>query len=186
MSECRKKIRNEHINELVRKVKNNDTSAFLELLGIYSPTISSIARSFLLPKSEYEDLCQEGRMALYRAAKGFDEKSAQFSTFAASCITNAMINFSKKYRSDSLAKGISGENAAEVGSAESEALAQDLYELLTKDKNPTLSEYEKKVVGLALSGLKTREISARIGKSAKSVDNTLFRARRKIKELLGK
>ncbi len=186
MSKSRVEVKNERVNGLVQKVKCNDTSAFLELLGLFSPTISSIAYSFSLPKSEYEDLCQEGRMALYRAAKSFDEMSAQFSTYAVACITNAMINFSKKYRTGAISQSVSEKEMAEEVSAEAQFLAEDLYDMLTKTENSTLSEYEKKVVSLALSGLKTREISARLGKSAKSVDNTLFRARSKIKIMLGK
>ena len=86
----------EKIRELVNAVKNNNTASFLELLGIYSRTIGALAVSFSLPSSEREDLCQEGRMALYRAAMGYDGGSVKFSTYAVTCMTNAMINFSKK------------------------------------------------------------------------------------------
>ncbi len=185
MSKRPNQVTKEQINELVRRVKNSDTSAFLELLCVFSPTISTVAHSFSLPKSEYEDLYQEGRMALYRAAGNFDETSAQFSTYATACITNAMINFSKKYHADNAKDIVSAKDNAKVGSAEAQVLADNLYDMLTKSDEVSLSEYEKKVVSLALSGLKTRDISSRLGKSAKSVDNTLFRARRKIKDILG-
>lgn len=46
--------------------KNSDKLAFVELIGIFSPYISALARSFGLPESEYDDLCQVGRIALYR------------------------------------------------------------------------------------------------------------------------
>ena len=43
---------NEAVSKLVLKVKNNDTASFVELLGVYSQTISTLAYSFSLPDSE--------------------------------------------------------------------------------------------------------------------------------------
>ena len=86
--------KSEKILQLVTAVKNNDTPSFVELLGLFSKSISSIAFTYHLPESEFDDLCQEGRMALYRAAISYDDsKNAVFSTYATVCITNAMLNF---------------------------------------------------------------------------------------------
>lgn len=177
------------VNELVSLVKGNDTSAFLELLGLFSHTISLLASSFGLPQSEHEDLCQEGRMALYRACLSYDENNAQFSTYAASCMTNAMINFAKKYNAESFgAKDFdeASQQMLESDSAEAVYFANSVYGMLREKGAMGLSSYELKVMSLAVSGHKTGEIAKKLGKSTKSVENTLFRARKKLKGVLDK
>lgn len=174
---------NEKINSLVIAVKANDTASFLELLGHFSHTISALAHSFSLPSSEHEDLCQEGRMALYRAAMSYDEKSAQFSTYAIACMTNAMITFSKKYKAQNLVKAydILPEECDGIMD-DASGLESELEQLLSKDGFAGLSEYERRVMSLKLSGYKVGEIARKLGKQPKSVENTLFRARQKLKK----
>ena len=173
----------DRINELVCKVKSNDTASFLELLGMFSHTISSLAYSFSLPESEHEDLCQEGRMALYRAAMSYDEKSAKFSTYAITCMTNAMITCAKKYTAQSIGKAydISPEEC-EGESANGVVTVLELDELLARDGFAGLSQYERQVMSMKLTGYKVGEIAKKIGKEPKSIENTLFRARQKLKK----
>ncbi len=181
-------LRKELINQLVCKIKENDTPSFVELLGCFSPSISALARSFNLPSSEFEDLCQEGRMALYRAAMSYDACCAEFSTYATACMTNAMISFANKYRADS--KGaVLNEQGDAASSVEDKtacpiqsAIANELSGLLSVSGFAGLSDYERYVTQLKLSGLMTRDIAKMTGKSAKSIDNTLFRARQKLKK----
>ena len=179
------------VNMLVSAVKSNDTASFLELLGIYSHTIVALARSFSLPASELEDLCQEGRMALYRAAMSYDEKTAKFSTYAITCMTNAMISLAKKYNSAGSASLYdvspeeyeSGRNV--MGDAHNGGVsALEIEELLSENSSVGFSGYERRVMSLKLSGYKVSEIAKIVGKEAKSIENTLFRARKKLKEHL--
>ena len=176
-------IADDKINELVSNVKSNDTASFLELLGLFSHTISSVAYSFSLPASEHEDLCQEGRMALYRAAMSYDEKSAKFSTYAITCMTNAMITFAKKYKAQNGGNvyGVSPEDCAGV-STSGILSSVELEQLLSTEGFADLSAYERHVMSLKLSGYKTGEIAKKLGKETKSVENTLFRARTKLKK----
>ncbi len=176
---------------LVRAVKNNDTASFVELVGIFSRTVSSLALSYRLPLSEYDDLCQEGRIALYKAAMSFDEnKEASFSTYAGVCMTNAMTNFVNKYNSS--VSGIvkdDGSSDAPIDMASSDntentAFSRQFRELLSTRGFAGLSETERKTVFLKVCGYKTSEISQKTGKSPKSVDNTLFRARRKLRAFI--
>ena len=159
---------NDRINELVICVRNNDTASFLELLGMFSHTISSLAHSFSLPSSEHEDLCQEGRMALYRAAMSYDGKSAQFSTYALTCMTNAMINFAKKYKAQSLGT-VYGVLPEECSSSAAQGVfsSVELEQLLSKDGFANLSGYERRVMSMKLSGYKTGEIAKLLEKEDK-------------------
>ena len=175
--------RDKEINRLVDAVKNKDTEAFVELLGFFSRTISALACTFSLPSSEHEDLCQEARMALYRAAMSYDGVSAKFSTYAASCMTNAMITFASKYKTEG-AESVDGFDVEKNADSASDAFITELeyQELLGESGSfAGLSDYERRVLNLKLSGYKVSEIARMLSKSTKSVENTLFRARSKIK-----
>ena len=177
---------------LVLKVKQNDISSFVELMGVFKGTISVLAKSFGLPSSEYEDLCQEARMALYRAAVSYNpEKTVKFSTYAVACMKNAMISFVRKYSSRN-GNGISCTSLEDVSLKEGQAgdVVQDIYsagefeKMLKTPGFAGLSEYERRVMGLKLSGLKVSGIAGKLEKTPKSIENTLFRARRKLKQYI--
>ena len=176
--------------ELVQRVKENDTKAFVTLLGLFSGTISNLAHSFSLPSSEFEDLCQEARMALYRAAASYDFESAKFSTYALTCMTNAMISFVRKYSSQNAAS-VSGTNFDDISEQKSSGdtpqdilSANEFEKMLSTSGFAGLSDYERRVMSLKLSGLKVSVIAKQLSKSSKSIENTLFRARRKLKQYI--
>lgn len=189
-----KKNDKNRIEGLASSAKSNDKYAFVELTGIFSPFITSLAHSFNISDSEFDDLCQEGRIALYKAVCSYDESKSSFTTFARVCIKNAMTSFIRSY---------STENKASAGSislddAESELIAavsdltpeenliaSEFIKELEKAINEILSESERQVIKYKLSGIGATEISVIVGKDTKSVENTLFRARKKLKEYLG-
>jgi RNA polymerase sporulation-specific sigma factor len=174
---------------IINCVKNNDALAFVELLGMYSKTISHIANSFSLPAGELDALCQEGRIALFRATQSYDEKTCMFSTYASVCIRNAMTNWAKKYGKNAFSHSVSDtdENLDcknPVASVEEKVIADELLCAILKGSYAQLSQSERCVLEKKISGKSIDEISKEIGKSTKSVENTLFRARKKIKQKL--
>ncbi len=176
---------------IICAVKNNDAFAFVELLGIYSKTISHIANTFSLPLGELDDLCQEGRIALYKAAQSYDGNSSKFSTYAAVCIRNAMTNWAKKYGKSAFsgAKSESDENLEQKDfgeDVESKVIADNLLHTILESDYAHLSKTERYVLEKKISGCSTEEIAKDTGKSTKSVENTLFRARKKIRQYLEK
>ncbi len=183
------------IDALVASAKNNDKFAFVELTGIFSPFITSLAHSFNIPDSEYDDLYQEGRIALYKAVCTFDYSKASFITYARVCIKNAMTSFIRTY---------SAENKISVGSVsiddteneiaslfteitpEDALIAREFINELESAIDTILSEVERTVIRHRLSGIGTTEISVIVGKDTKSIENTLFRARKKLRDYLSK
>lgn len=174
---------NQNVNSLVLAVKNNDAAAFLALLGHFSKAISALVNSFSLPESEHADLYQEGRIALYRAAMSYDEKNAKFSTYAITCMTNAMISFAKRYKAQNMGKayGVLPEDCEDEAYS-SGISSVEIDELLRRDGFAGLSDYERQVMSLKFTGYKVGEIAKKLGKEPKSVENTLFRARQKLKK----
>lgn len=182
------------IEALAASAKSNDKYAFVELTGIFSPYISTLAHSFGISESEFDDLCQEGRIALYRAVNKYNEDKSSFTTFARVCIKNAMTSFVRSY---SLENRISAgsislddadtENIASVIEAtpEENLIAAEFIKEVESAINTILSESEQQVIRYKLSGIGATEISVLVGKDTKSVENTLFRARKKLRDYLG-
>ncbi len=175
------------INELALDVRNNGTEAFVELLGFFSPIITSIALSFSLPRSEFDDLCQEGRIALYRAAMTYDGKTASFKTYASKCIRNSMSTWAQRCFDD-VAQELDSKTEETVADLTSEVPEQvfsnDVVENILDGKLQGLSDYERKCIALRIVGNSVKEIALLVKKSEKSVENTLFRARNKLKKYI--
>ena len=181
------------IETLALSAKSGDKFAFIELIGIFHPYTSPLARKFNLPESEFDDLCQEGRIALYRAVCNYNPTRFSFITFARTCIRNAMISHTREYSSDNKlsVNSISlddtdTENAfvAPDESPEEILIAKELISELHSAMSATLSESEYSVLEYKMLGIGAAEISVITGKDIKSVENTLFRARKKIKAYL--
>lgn len=175
--------------QLAQSVKNNDTLAFVELLGIYSRIISLMALSFNLPRDEFDDLCQEGRMALYRACNGYDAKGGAFSTYACACIKNAMTDFAARYGKQKSTEStvsiddIATDKVSSVSVDEQVASSFLLSSVLDSDES-VLSKKERAILGRRISGETVAEISKNTGDSEKAVQNALFRARTKLRRFL--
>jgi RNA polymerase primary sigma factor len=78
---------------LVRRCQAGDRAAAEELLALNEPLVIKIAGHYVRITSslEFEDLAQEGRLGLLRAAQSFDcERHLQFSTYAFAWIRQAI------------------------------------------------------------------------------------------------
>jgi RNA polymerase sporulation-specific sigma factor len=71
--------------DLVAKAKQGDQRAITTLIRKYEPLIHKYAHKYgwMAPRHSYEDLVQEGRLAIYRAAMAFEpERGFRFLTLA--------------------------------------------------------------------------------------------------------
>ena len=181
---------------LCRLVCRGDANAFPELLARFMPDIQAAAvRNARVSAVDADDIVQEGMLALYRAAKGYqDERGAQFRTYAYTCISNAMTAFVKQQTRRFRRKGdLSLDEIGDAvlykealpGSSESiedayvrrEALQYQQQQMLQ-----LLSPLEEGVVRLYLQGYSYQVIAKMLGAaSGKTIDNALQRARRKLR-----
>lgn len=178
--------------ELLQAANDGDSSAFEEIAKRYSIVINAIAKSFDVPDSERDDLCQEGLIALYRAVCNYDSSMSGFSTFASVCIKRAMITFirnhvSKVGKNGAYVTEISlDESFDDILSDENAMLPDELYisketvKNLKRSAAKLLSDYEKCVFLMYLDDLSASEIAECVGRSIKSVENALVRIRRKL------
>lgn len=177
--------------ELVALSKQGKNEAFSVLSERYFSTAGYHASRFCSSLAEKEDLIQEGMLGFISAVYAFDEKEgASFSTFANHCIRNRIISSvrslsSKKHIPAELVISLDGQDFASQGKTPEESFisqkeAERIY-LLIKH---SLTEKERQCFLLLLSGMSYEQIAVQLDCTVKSVDSTLQRVRKKLREKL--
>lgn len=186
--------------------RQKDDAAFGMLLNRYMPFINCKSRVYFISGIERQDLIQEARIGLYNAVLHYDEnKEASFSTFACICISRKMSSAAKRcmniknsflnnyisiYRDDdSLEELYDAENRFAVqdylSDPENYVLYAELQQELECAIDSELSEMERQCFTEYLSGSCCSEIADKYLTGAKSVDNALNRAKRKMQGRIG-
>lgn len=157
--------------------------AFARLAARYDGMLSALSRQLVVPALEEDDLKQEGLLALLSAARRFDPNNgASFATYARLCARHRMISARRRVMAlppleeeelaDTLPDGQADPERLLVEKEEERRLFERLRRQLSPLEFAALCEY--------LNGYSYEEIAARIGAAAKTVDNALSRARRKL------
>lgn len=169
------------------------------LLEKYKGFVESKARSYFLVGAECEDVVQEGMIGLYKAIRDFKaDKLAHFRSFVELCVTRQIITAVKSasrnkhvFLNDyaSLHGGVDDDDDRCLLDVISDARATDperilierctLREISASVAND-LSGLESHVFRGYLEGRTYQEMAAELGRSTKTVDNALQRAKRKI------
>ena len=180
--------KNKEIQELIFRVRKGDDVAFSELLSRYTPLIEgSLLRS--LGDEFYglysEDLRQEACIALYRAVQSYDNTQAEvsFGLYAKMCLRNRLISYTRKLRRRESVLPLEVRIKTEEDVAQG-VVAQEAYMELYRRIESVLSPYENHVWWLYLSGQTTGSIAAQLGKDERSVQNAIYRIRKKLRVAL--
>jgi len=170
--------------EKLLAVKSGNDPAFSSLCEDYEALIESMTQSFFesCPNIDKDDLRQEARMALYRAAMKFslDQDDVTFGLYAKICIRNKLISVRRKYTTQSKLK--SKLNAEEVGVAAKVTPSVPRRSLLTEDVISLLSPFEQKVFSLYAQKCSYSEIARALSRSEKSIDNAIYRIKSKLRK----
>jgi RNA polymerase sporulation-specific sigma factor len=176
---------------MVRCNKNGRSGrdAVSVLISRYLKLVLKRAHSFSDDYSDVEDLTQEGLLALYKAIDSFDpENGAKFSSFADVCVSNRIKTVAAGYakHKENITDDEDAEYALPEVSPESIWLEQERSSSINEEIRSVLAPTEIKVFELYLDGLPYKEIAQKLGMSEKSVDNAVFRIRKKLKALLSR
>ena len=183
--------------ELLKAV-GRDAGAFEELAERYRNLTEGAARRFAPSFAGedgtvgYEDLLQNARMALYRAALTYrpegEGRAVSFGLYAKICVNNALISMlrrarsAKRRRTRRADRGMMSD-VPSPGPMAAVVDAESAAELREKCRR-VLSPYEAEIFDEYMSGKSTREIAEIVGREERSVSNALYRMKVKIRGLL--
>jgi RNA polymerase sporulation-specific sigma factor len=155
-------------------------------VGIIVIKANKLARGFnSLNKQDAEDFISEGFLALLNAIRTYEESKGAFSAYAGACIDNRMKNALGKAKrtlifSEEFDPALIKEQAP---GAEDVVIEKESREETLRKISRLLSEREFRVFEMYLDSYSYRQIASRLGVSVKSVDNSLSRARAKLKHM---
>lgn len=174
--------------KLVELYKGGDSNAFDELYVRYKYIIVAASRSFYLSGGDKDDILQEGFLGLLKAVDTYNGKSS-FKSYAFLCIRSKIItaiknsysNKNKPLQGYVSIYGCSTELNRLLGDDPEEKIINDeaASEFMAKVRK-ILSKFEIVVLNLYLDGLTYTEISKKLGKDSKCIDNALQRIKKKI------
>ena len=181
----------ELLTALLRSYRNGEENAFGRLAQYYMPLIDSmVARCYegLSPYYERDDVLQFALIALSKAALTYnlEQNKVTFGLYAKICIGNALVS---KMRSAKRSHIEVFPIERIFNMADPEDVSRSIVELESLEKLSelmagTLSCFENEVFGLYVTGYSSSEIAKKLNKTEKSVDNAIFRARKKLKSVL--
>ena len=182
---------------MLEAARSGDEEALNEIIQHYEPEVHIIACKYFLPRADYEDLIQEGRIAIYRAVLSYDRNlDIPFLHFLRMVIKRKLIDSIRKYTRQ---KHSNLNEAYSLNNVISESEETSFLELLTNAEDPAamviandeahsmiralnkdLSNLERLVFEhYFIQGFKQREVSEHLGLHPKSLDNAIQRIRRK-------
>ena len=183
------------IKELVAASQAGDQEAFCQLLDIYNPLINSTVSKFRvegMPEADMDDLRQEAVIAFYSALMAYDPaiSEVEFGLYAKVCLCNRLvsqtrvikrrlINSAMSYNAEDLMRYVASDGDPVKSVVESEE-----EELLLKLIRDNLSDRENLVFRMYTGGMSGAEMAKKLGVNEKSVNNAIYRIRKKLKKLL--
>lgn len=182
--------------ELIEMFRNGDKSAFSELTDRYLNFIRSITSKYNISGLEPDDLTQEGLVGLLCAVNTYKiNGGASFKTYAGLCISRRIVSLlnrstgnKNKPLNDYISlydDDVSGSMPYDSADPENLVISKENFLNLSKHISGCLSDTEKRVFKLYLSGESYEQISAELQMPVKSVDNALQRVRKKLRKHIG-
>ena len=190
--------------DIVTLGRSGDKAALEHIMSEYKPIVRQKAKDYFILGGDRDDIVQEGMIGLFKAIRDFDNtKLASFKTFAQMCIKRQIITAIKTATRKkhlplnsyvSLSKSAFDDDTSDRSLLDTIAGAENLdpqYRMLedesfiiTQSKiDEILSEFEILVMQMYIDGKSYRDISLKLNRSPKSIDNALQRVKRKISSM---
>lgn len=188
--------------ELIVRIRDGEKEISDYIIAKYKNLVRGKVKSMYLLGGDMEDLIQEGMIGLYKAIRDYDAgRDASFFTFADICVSRQVFQAIEK---DSRKKHgpLNTSISLDVKTGEGESGESILANMISSvtDRNPEeiilsnelvdrvydfirsqLTNVERQVIELYITGLKIPEIARVLSRDEKSTDNALWRAKNKIK-----
>ncbi len=192
-------------DELIDRLRQGESAIVDYICDKYKNMVRSKAKSMFILGADNEDLIQEGMIGLFKAVRDYDMgRDASFFTFAELCVSRQMytaVQASKRQKHLPLNTYISLDSSGLYDDREGMALTELLSDrvepgpeelFLDKERvaylerqiDKELSEFEKQVLDLYITGMSYSQIARVLGRDEKATDNALQRLKTKIKKML--
>jgi len=202
--------------QLIELLRDGEVEIEDYLMVKYKNLVRKKANSMYILGGDTEDLIQEGMIGLLKAVRDYDfGRDASFYTFAELCVSRQMytavqasnrkkhaplnnsISLNEEYKQEegneqsenySLYKQLSDylSDKGSENNPESMLISQEYIEQVEDIAQTHLSDFEKQVFELHLTGMNYAQVAKVLGRDEKSTDNAIQRAKRKLKEELAK
>lgn len=192
--------------ELIDRLRRGEESIMDYICDKYKNLVRSKAKSMFILGADNEDLIQEGMIGLFKAVRDFDAgRDASFYTFADLCISRQMytaVQASKRRKhfplntyisldgGDTVSDGQEGLPLTELLADKAEMSPEELFldkervAYLEKTIEEELSDFERQVLDLYMTGMSYSQIAKVLGRDEKATDNALQRLKTKIRRML--
>lgn len=180
--------------ELISYVKEQIEEAYEILIEKYMPLIKKeayiIYSRYKSLNLEYEDLINQGLCGLLKAVTTYKDNNALFYTYACRCITremNEIIKYEGRLKNKILNESITYDDLEyDIYSDDKNILLsmidKENISLLKKHLINNLSKLEYKVFEYKILGYSNIEISEKMNRDIKTIENALVRVRIKLKK----
>ncbi len=193
--------------QLVIQIHDGAGSDIIDhIMNKYKDMVRKKASSMYILGADKDDLIQEGMIGLFKAVRDYDiGRDASFSTFADLCISRQMYSAIKslsRKKHAPLNSYISIYATREDSEKDTELTYEDLLEsdsqlipeqyvidrenlkALEENIEKELSDFERQVLDLYITGMSIKTIAKVLGRDEKSTDNAMQRVRGKLKKYL--
>ncbi len=192
--------------ELIDRLRRGEEPVMDYICDKYKNLVRSKAKSMFILGADSEDLIQEGMIGLFKAVRDYDMgRDASFYTFAELCISRQMytaVQASKRRKHLPLNTYVSldsggadgdereGLNLGELLADRAELSPEELFldkervAYLEKAIEEELSDFERQVLDLYMTGMSYAQIARVLGRDEKATDNALQRLKAKIRKVL--
>ncbi len=168
---------------LARKAALGDKQAFEVLVRRHKAPLYGFARRYVGNADDAYDIAQESFVAAWRALGRFDPKRS-FAAWLNAIALNKCRDLARRARTRRLFLRALAETPADSVAPEPRDEASGLAERLDRAIETLPALYKEPLLLTTVGGLSQKDAGAMLGVSTKSVEKRLYRARRRLLELL--
>ena len=182
------KYKNMSDDELVKLSRQEDSEAAVALLKRHMQLIKSRASYFYNGSIEMDDLVQEAIISFYLGLRNYNSELSAFTTFARTVVDRGIISViraaaRKKQIPHDMLVSIEEDGFKDDDSPEDILIRAESVNALKNNIKQRLSRQEYKVFLLYLHNYSVSEIACQLQISEKSVSNTVYRIKSKLKNI---
>ena len=180
------------VESLILRARAGDQTAFEDLLKSYDVLFQNLMNRFQVSLDEKEDVYQELSLVFYNAVLSYDleRKEVTFGLYSKICMQNALITqLNRAKRKNDMVSQIEyvGEDIEKLDDGvldpSSETVSRETLENMYKKIDQALSPFESIVWQMYLAESGNKSIAKALGKSEKSIENAIFRIKRKLRDV---